>query len=192
MERYLATIRISVQLRKCSNGNFSRSDRLEQETYDLLPHWAAQPKQTPERVLAAARELNKLTADLPPDLDAMKREYLRLRRAFSGGYATMIEAYRGGGEEVALLPLTWLWSQLPWERTRALRLLNVLTRQQLAELADIQAAAARGEAIRRPPVGWTSESVPFLADGIGGPSYKIIKNSAPALHLLFLPLTVSG
>ena len=100
MECYLATIRISVQLRKCSNGNFSRSDRLEQETYDLLPHWAAQPKQTPERVLATARELNKLTADLPPDLDAMKREYLRLRRAFSGGYATMIEAYRGGGEEV--------------------------------------------------------------------------------------------
>ena len=150
MERYLATIRISVQLRKCSNDNYSRSERIEQETYDLLPNWAARPKQTPERILAAARELEKLTADLPPDVDAVKREYLRLHRAFSGGYATMIETYRDGGE-VALLPLTSIWSRLPWERTRALRLLNVLTWRQLAGLADVQAAAERGEAIRRPP-----------------------------------------
>ena len=166
IEQYFAAIRMSIQLRHCSNVEFERSDRLEQETYDLLPHWATQPKQTPERVLAAARELDKLTADLSPDLDAVKREYLRLHRAFSGGYATMIEASRGGGEEVALLPLTWLWSQLPWERTRALRLLNVLTRRQLVELEEIQAAAASGEAVRRPPYRrqyFSSENGPFTS-----------------------------
>ncbi len=166
MERYLAAIRISVQLRKCSDVYYSRSDRIEQETYDLLTNWAARPKQTPERILAAARELGKLTANLPPDVDAVKREYLRLHRDFSGSYAAMIETHGDGGPEAALLPLTSIWWRLPWERTRALRLLNLLTRRQLAELAEVQAAAERGEAIRRPPFRrsyFSSQEGPFTS-----------------------------
>ena len=47
-----------------------------------------------------------------------------------------------------------------------MRLLNVLTSQQLAELADIQAAAASGDAIRRPPYRrsyYSSEDGPFTS-----------------------------
>jgi len=55
--------------------------------------------------------------------------------------------------------LTWLWSQLPWERTRALRLLNVLTRRQLDALANAELAAGRGDAIPQPPYDyWYSGS----------------------------------
>ncbi|MGA2258086.1 MAG: hypothetical protein ABSG53_25760, partial [Thermoguttaceae bacterium] len=160
LERYMAAIRMAVQLRRATRIYWG-PDRIEQETYELLPYWAARPKQKPERILAAAREINELTANLPADTNAVKFEYVRLRDAIQGDYAARIgghisywpggEYYWRGGEFASL---TWLWSQLPWERARALRLLNVLTRRQLDALANVELAAGRGDAIRQPPHGY--------------------------------------
>jgi len=173
LERYMAAIRIAVQLRSASTISWE-PDRIEQETYDLLPYWAARPKQTPERILAAAREIRELTANLPADTDAVKLEYVGLRDALQGDYpprriGEYIYYWPGGqyfwrGGEFA--SLTWLWSQLPWERMRALRLLNVLTRRQLDALANVELAAGRGDAIPQPPHGswYPSRSPSFLAE----------------------------
>jgi hypothetical protein len=49
--------------------------------------------------------------------------------------------------------MTAIWSRLPWERARAFRLLNVLTRRQLDGLAAIEAAAQHGMVILPPPYG---------------------------------------
>jgi ABC-type transport system involved in multi-copper enzyme maturation permease subunit len=150
LDRYLATVRISVQVRHCTDSYcYHSGDVIEQMTYQVFPYWAARPKQTPARIIAAAAELDKITANLPPDKDGLKREYLRLHRALSGGFPAIIANYGGSHEE--LIPLTWLWSHLPWERARALRLLDVLTRRQLDELDEVQAAAGRGDAIPQPP-----------------------------------------
>ena len=149
LERYMAAVRMAVQLRRATRFYWG-SDRIEQEAYELLPYWAARPKQEPERILAAAREINDLTANLPADTDDVKIEYVRLRDAIQGGYEARIGRYSGGEYS----SLTWLWSLLPWERSRALRLLNVLTRRQLDALENVELAAGRGDAIPQPPYGY--------------------------------------
>jgi hypothetical protein len=150
LERYLAVIRMSVQLRHYPRVHWF-ADEVEQATYERLPYWAVRPKQTPARIIAAVHELDELTANLPADGDAVIDDYFRLHRALSGSYAAMLEAY-GRGLDESWQPLTWLWWQFPSERTRAFRLLNVLTRRELDELANAEKAARRGEAIRRPPL----------------------------------------
>ncbi|MGO9107899.1 MAG: ABC transporter permease [Thermoguttaceae bacterium] len=159
LERYMAAIRIAVQLRHATTINWE-PDHIEQETYELLPYWAARPKQTPERILAAARKINELTANLPADTDAVKLEYVGLRAALRGGYPARIGGYSSRVTSGEFASLTWFWSRLPWERTRALRLLNVLTRRQLDALDNVELAAGRGDAIAQPRVYWYSYSSP--------------------------------
>ena len=142
IDRYLAAVRMSRQLRRFSDDNGWEADDIEAKVYRWLPYWAARPRQTPAQIIAAARRLDELASRLPPDADAVKFQYVRLRRVLLGGYAAMVGEYRGGGGE-ELLPLTYLWSHLPWERTRAVRLLGVLTRRELDQLAKVQAETAR-------------------------------------------------
>lgn len=163
LEQYLAAVRIAAQFRQYTPGNWwHNAEQIEQDVYSLLPYWAARPRQTPERIEAAARKLDELTAGLPPQTGGVKREYLRLSSALSAGYAEIIRC--DGNNEVALWQLTALWSRLPWERMRALRLLNVLTRSQLSELAQAQAAAERGCAVPPPRYQWSEKGNPFIAN----------------------------
>jgi hypothetical protein len=169
LESYLAVVRISAQFRQVlSEGDKltdSDSDKIERDVLELLPYWAARPHQTPQRILAAAGALDKLTSGLPPDTAAVKSEYLRMHRAISGGYTGIILEY-GDQNEASLLPLTDIWSRLPWERTRALRLLNLLTQGQLNELYHAQWAAACGAAVAPLPVrsrDFSMEGGPFAA-----------------------------
>ena len=57
-----------------------------------------------------------------------------------------------GHQSERIPALTILWLRLPWEQTRALRLLNLLTRRELDELSQTEAWARRGERIPQP---WT-------------------------------------
>ena len=143
LEQYLAAIRISVQLRQRSGGWYA--DHVEHETYLHLPYWATRPGQTPERVIAAARQLEQLTANLPAGADTIKSDYIRVRRVLSGDFSTLGEVHG------AWLPLTMLWLRLPWEGTRALRLLNLLTREELDVVSEAELAARQGKAIPQPP-----------------------------------------
>ena len=72
IEQYLAAIKIGVQLHawypiesRPNSYELHRGDQLELEAYARLPRWAARPGQSPERILAAARQLEKLTSDVP-------------------------------------------------------------------------------------------------------------------------------
>ncbi len=155
MERYLAAIRISLQLRHYAvYSSDMQADQIEHDVYERLKSWARRPGQTPARIRAAASELQKLTANLPPDFDSLKHKYVRVRRELLGGYDAIVAAARDEGRDYrdfSRSSSTWLWSRLPWERARALRLLNWLTRRQFDELTSIHEAAQRGKAIPRPP-----------------------------------------
>jgi len=157
MERYLAAIRISLHLRHYAvYSSEMQADQIEHDVYERLKSWARRPGQTPARIRAAASDLQKLTANLPPDFDSLKHKYVRVRRELLGGYDAIIAAARDEGRdyrEFSRSSLTWLWSRLPWERARAMRLLNWLTRRQFDELTHIYEAAQPGKAIPRPPEG---------------------------------------
>jgi hypothetical protein len=132
LEYYLAAIRICAQVRSCDvHGSWS-ADMLEPTIWARLRRWAARPHQTPARVLAAGRQLTEATAH--DSLTApLKLEYLYLRRILQGDLAAATRLVSG-----RVTPLSSgivLWLQLPWERARALRLLNLQTRVELVMAA---------------------------------------------------------
>ncbi len=56
IDRYLAAVRMSRQLRRFSDDNGWEADDIEAKVYRWLPYWAARPRQTPARIIAAARD----------------------------------------------------------------------------------------------------------------------------------------
>ena len=85
LERYLAAIRVSGQMRQCDwrGVEWSYADGCEADIYRRLTSWAARPKQTPERIMAAERQLREATPRLS-SIDAEKMQYVVLSRAING------------------------------------------------------------------------------------------------------------
>jgi hypothetical protein len=111
LAQYLASIRISIQFHRCNLSDRYSFNRYQHElqTYAGLASWAARPHQTPARIVAALRQFEEATKHASV-VDPIKLEYVRLRTILEGG------PWPSG-------PLA-LWLSLPWERERALRLLN--------------------------------------------------------------------
>ncbi len=151
-ERYAAAIRVAVHLREwrpmpitmedyydCRNYN---PDQIEMAVYVRLPGWAARPGQTPERIIAAARQLEQLTAD-SSSLPRVKLAYCTVRLFLT---VNPSEADQFGGG----VPWgTMIWNRLPWERARALRMLNRMTRNQLNVVERAEKQARSNEQIVR-------------------------------------------
>ena len=129
LDHLLAAMRVCAQVRSCVLGAFWWADRLETITYRQLTLWAARPHQTAARILAASRQWNEAISRSSLT-DPLKLEYLHLRRVLQGDLAAAIWYRDGSGASLPPLPVL-LWLQLPWERQRALRLLNLQTALEL-------------------------------------------------------------
>jgi len=127
LERYLAAIRVTGQMRQCDwrGEEWPLADGHEADIYRRLTSWAARPKQTPERIMAAEHQLREVTPRISP-IDAAKMQYVVLRRAINGDVSMMNFVDKHAVHH--RYPTTMLWLSLPWERTRALRLLDLQTR----------------------------------------------------------------
>jgi hypothetical protein len=123
LERYMSAIRISKQF---DSIPYNSGDYLESRVYEQLPFWANRSGQTPERIKNAIRQVEKLTADMPAGEAEIQYRYSWVRKSISEGMYN--------------IPfLGWF----PWERARALRLLNLITHQDMASIrhtmGDIEA-----------------------------------------------------
>jgi len=107
----------------------------ELHAYAKMARWAARPEQTPERILAALRRLEKLPDEAPLG-GGLRVAHCRIRRFILGDLDAANRL--GVSNPQPVPPATALWMQLPWERARALRLLNLLTQSQLESLLDAQ------------------------------------------------------
>jgi hypothetical protein len=132
LERYLAALRVSTQLINCNllNGLW-----FQDSVFARLASWAVRPQQTPARLLTAARQLEQL-----PRISqrrAVVREYVDTHATLSSvdGFLERL-SHRWPNTQVPTL--TMIWVHLPWDRTRALRLLNVLTRSELDVLREAE------------------------------------------------------
>ncbi len=112
--------------------------------YNQLPLWAAQPGQTRERIIAAIKQLEQFEATLPLPTDAVKSEYLRIRPLITGGPDALVGRVAKDDPSHLLL-----WSMLPWERSRASRLLNVITAENLRKLDFLLSGIADGRPVIR-------------------------------------------
>ena len=127
-ERYVAALRLAHHLRQGTGSwIWDTANYNEGDVYGRLPKWAAQPGQSRERLVAAIKQLDELEASRPWSSDAIKSDYLRLRRIVTGGP----DAIASSGIEGATTSEAITWSLLPWERRRALRLLNYRTESEL-------------------------------------------------------------
>jgi ABC-type transport system involved in multi-copper enzyme maturation permease subunit len=149
-DEYVAALRILALSRNCDPGPIGGfEDPFEALVCAHLRNWATRPRQTPERIIAAAREIDRLTSGLPAGDSWLKLQYFSIERFLSGD-PSYINWFLSSCEVTP--PLTKAWLSLPWERIRALRLLNRLTRRDLDALRCAELQAKSGEKIQHPTV----------------------------------------
>ena len=135
LSRYLAALQIARHLRQgTGTWLWGEANFVEEWIYRDLTAWAAQPGQSRERILAAGKQLDELEAERPYSIEAIQADYLRLREIVLGGPAAI--ASSGVDEWKASQAIAW--SLLPWERDRALRLLNYCTFSDSQYLYDVR------------------------------------------------------
>jgi hypothetical protein len=151
LDRYMAALRICGQIRACDLHGFPSMNLLEPVIYAHLRRWAARPHQTAARIRAAERLLTAAAAH--DSLTApLKLEYFYLRRILQGDRRVPFGLGSSGARPLDVGILLGL--ELPWERARALRLLNLQTRLEFL-------AAERAYGPEEPPFGisWDPESL---------------------------------
>lgn len=123
LEYYLAALRVAQHARQKNSAQFS-VDSLEDSVYRELAGWAAHEDQTAERIANAVNQIADITRGVAPRDVAIKNQYLLLRQ--------LIDADPDAFDKLNVAPAhafrIYLWyTYLPWERTRAIRLLDRLT-----------------------------------------------------------------
>jgi hypothetical protein len=142
-ERYLGSLRIAGQLRHRTT-RVQLGDEIEMGVYSNLPGWAARPRQTSTRVLAAIRQLDETIARLPSRADAIKTDYVFFQRILDGDFVAM--ALLGDIQDSQNAQL--LFRVLFWERYRTLRELNQWTAEQLPAYEHAEREATAGGVVR--------------------------------------------
>ncbi len=131
LERYLAVLRLSHQLRADGDAQLSVvADLLEMSSYQRICVWAIHPDQTPRQLHSAMLQLHDLEQQRPPGSQTVKANYVvdeqRLDdvRKAGGPWADLIQ----DGDAK-----TWrlLGGLMPWEVVRARRVSAHETRRQL-------------------------------------------------------------
>ncbi|HEV3416719.1 MAG TPA: hypothetical protein VG056_07910, partial [Pirellulales bacterium] len=146
-DRHLAALRFARRLRENAGvGSYYTAHDIEIGVYHELPLWAARPGQNRQRILAAIKQLKELETTLPRPGDAIKADYLWMRRTVTGGPDTLATS-NVNADRVSKVAA---WSLLPWERARALRLLNLCTGIDLTFVERVQQSIDNGSPVTLP------------------------------------------
>ena len=157
-DRYVAAERIAFRTQE----TWSTSE-LEIRLCEQLRQWAAKSGQTLQRLLESLRILEKLWRTPLSYSNEIKREYLWERRALERGSAAQFQDQ--GDWYDPYIYMSWL----PWERARALRLLNYLTAEEFPRYRAAEEVLAAGGFLTRPP---DEQMSPTLSGDI---TYKILR-----------------
>ncbi len=156
LDHFLAATRVSIHLRHSSRDiTHLIADRVEKEVRSHLTVWAARPDQTPERITAAMAQLDKLTDEPPSRTEVIRCNYYLSRRMLEGDLAMWGNV--GIDEDTA----TW-WQRyftwMPWERARAVRLINHIVDHDLRQIHDLEERVSQGEPTYEPS-GYFSDEI---------------------------------
>jgi hypothetical protein len=143
LDRHLAVLRIAQHVRQQSEFP-DAAHWIETRLYDQFLRWATRPGQTVARIQQAIWQLDKITATLPSTDRPIKSRYRQVSEELTGGLSV------GRIQGRSTSPFTdTLWRLLPWERARALRLLDQLTAIELGRLLDAERAIASGHGVNQ-------------------------------------------
>jgi hypothetical protein len=158
-DRYVAAQRIALH-----TAEHWRTSEREIGLCEQLTKWATQRGQTSQRLLESLRILEKLWGTPLSYSNEIKREYLWLRRDLE---ERGLESLRGNTREW-YDPYVYM-SWLPWERARAMRLLNYLTGEELTRYTTAGEVLAAGGFLTCPPDEQVSPTL------YGDITYKILR-----------------
>ena len=116
-----------------------------QSIYRRLAYWAARPNQKVETIVKAIRLLEEEHAKFPPVTEAIMVESVMQRRSI--GETRPVDTGRAvWSHQVTRVAISRLFATLcPWELTRAERLLDVITANQILEMRSLDDALADGD-----------------------------------------------
>ncbi|MBN1588944.1 MAG: hypothetical protein JW888_05470, partial [Pirellulales bacterium] len=141
LDRYLAALRVSLQLRPHCSFPWP-VDRLEARVERGLIGWAAHTEQTPERIKRALDEVARLRSTTPSLDSSIKEEWCSgLAKLVTIVSQPVHRENQQWNEIIQTAALRWF----PWEQARARRVLNFLTRENLAIVDEVEKAVAGGQ-----------------------------------------------
>ncbi len=150
LEHYFAAMRIADFQRTGQRTDMFQSQWDERWRWQKLVQWAAHKDQTSERIVAAIGELEKIFSSQlrmkkeeatdpdyvsPAPFEAVMAEYEYLRDVLK---EKTFPTYLNNSDSKTTGYLAYLVNKLPFERKRALWLLDVLTVENLELLSDVQ------------------------------------------------------
>jgi hypothetical protein len=163
-EHYLGALRVVRHLDYHAPFGVWNYDNLVQYVYRNLAEWAARPGQTPERIRSAIDALRDFPSTTNQLAYVCKHEYLRCRGILEGDKRyiedqdpSVTNRYRGVAKTREFDSLKFWERTVPWERYRALRLLNVITREQIGEIENRSERLERGDTVVFDSERWPEE-----------------------------------
>ena len=143
--RYVAALRLANEYRiRSPEFSWREGDAIEARVYEQLPHWAAHPQQTPERIKAAIRDLEDLARGTPSATSIIKDAYIEAIQPLNGDFRRL-EPYEPRDLRMQRLTL----ALLPWETARVRRLASFAAGRQLPRIEALEEAIRRGEPTMR-------------------------------------------
>jgi len=141
MERYLATLRLVRYMGYYTPDRFLFGFE-ERCVYKDVLKWVVAPGQTSERVAALLRQLEELLPTLAPSCNGLKAQYILARGLIELDPAAL-QAAELDPREVFWLAFSARW--LPWEQTRARRLLYYTMDKEVAYCLAVEGHAGEWE-----------------------------------------------
>lgn len=140
-QRYEAVLRFAAHLRRRGDWAQQKSaNELEGLAFEAIVGWAAEPSQTPDRILAALQLLeSKFLGPLPSPSPILLDGYVHVRGMLDLKPAFWPDGWRFIRVAAALLP---------WEYARARRIVNLRFQVEQQYYADVQQTLAAGGSIR--------------------------------------------
>lgn len=136
-------LRVSVHMRQHSCNPYA-GQRIEGATWSAMVPWAGHPGQSAARIQTMLKEADAVLARVPSLRNSLQLQYLNGRDGLLGHWPP--ESLGIAGDRAMRY---WVWQHLlPWERQRAVRVLNYLAAEDMARLSEMEMQVSTGAPIR--------------------------------------------
>jgi len=138
LDCYLAVLRMTIHARGGQTTHYWGADIYARtHTVDSIGRWARHANQTSQRLKHAIKQLRRAWADTPDPRTAVLADEAWLRDVIEEKRMPSNLAISQRGYGRAYLVAAYLANRLPWERTRAVRVLRGVTERRLATLYQV-------------------------------------------------------
>ena len=146
---YLSALRLANSSGQSAGiDEWAAATLASQHVVRQMPQWAARPGQSPARIRDAIRRLAEIHAQTAPPRNAIKFEHRLIVEKLNGFCPQETE------------PTAVWWRRLAaccsFERTRATRVLDAITREQLGSLEEVERRLAQGTSVAELTSHWNS------------------------------------